>query len=92
MGSAVIAQGRSLISKESQYGQGYNVRRWRISSLEHSQQEQSALVRASSPRKAALSPEGLIAYVSTYAEATTGVDVSALTPENITAIDSFSVG
>ena len=38
--------------------------------------------------KAALSPEGLIAYVSTYAEATTGVDVSALTPENITAIVS----
>ena len=34
----------------------------------------------------ALSPEGVIAYVSAYAEATNGADVSGLTPENVTAM------
>ena len=36
--------------------------------------------------KTSLTPEGLIAYVGTYAEATTGADVSGLTPENVTAM------
>ena len=34
----------------------------------------------------ALSPQGIIAYVSAYAEATNGADVSGLTPENVTAM------
>ena len=34
----------------------------------------------------ALSPEGIIAYVTAYAEATNGADVSGLTPENVTAM------
>ena len=34
----------------------------------------------------ALSPEGVIAYVSAYAEATNGADTSGLTPENVTAM------
>ena len=34
----------------------------------------------------ALSPEGVIAYVTAYAEATNGADVSGLTPENVTAM------
>ena len=42
--------------------------------------------------KAELTPEGLFAYVSTYAEATTGADVSGLTPENITAMVSRKPG
>lgn len=36
--------------------------------------------------RAALTPEGLVAYVGAYAEATNGADVSGLTPENVTAI------
>ncbi|MBO5567730.1 MAG: hypothetical protein J6A79_02120 [Clostridia bacterium] len=38
--------------------------------------------------KASLTPEGLVAYVQTYAEATTGTDVSALNPTNVTAMVS----
>lgn len=34
----------------------------------------------------ALSPQGIIAYVSAYAEVTNGADVSGLTPENVTAM------
>lgn len=34
----------------------------------------------------ALSPQGIIAYVTAYAEATNGADVSGLTPENVTAM------
>jgi TP901 family phage tail tape measure protein len=34
----------------------------------------------------ALSPEGIIAYVTAYAEVTNGADVSGLTPENVTAM------
>ena len=34
----------------------------------------------------ALSPEGIIAYVTAYAEATNGADTSGLTPENVTAM------
>ena len=34
----------------------------------------------------ALSPEGIIAYVTAYAEATNGADTSGLTPKNVTAM------
>ena len=37
---------------------------------------------------AQLTPEGILAYVTKYAESTTGVDVSGLNPTNVTAIVS----